>query len=683
MSDATKNKKRTKTQSSGEIENETGSGKRKVIIVESPAKAKTIEGILGKDYQVISSKGHIRDLPQKQFGVDLNSLKLDFEIIPGKESVVEQIKKTTEGKEVYLASDQDREGEAIAWHLATILGVKGKNRITFSEITPRAIQEAVKNPREIDMNKVNAQLARRVLDRIVGYKISPLLWRIIKDARSAGRVQSAALKIICEKERERYRFVPQKYYKVWIEIAELKAYLTKINGKKIKPTDVTKEIADDVLKDVKNVKLIDIEIKEVRKNPPPPFITSTLQQDAASKLGFPVSKTMKIAQELYEGIDIKNGHRAFITYMRTDSTRVSEEAQEAAEEFILNNFGKEYLGNLQPKKSSSKTKTKVQDAHECIRPVDISLTPEKAKELLDKDHYKIYELIWKRFIASQMSSAVYKQYSYDFQSDKYIFEATIRERIFDGFEKVYTIDNEASEEHKELRIGEVYNVEPKTVESETTPPDRYSEASIVKTLEAEGIGRPSTYATIIQTLLDRKYVVKNKRTLVPTILGFVVNHYLEQRFPDIVDKNFTAEMEKQLDEVENGKKDWKEVVRMFLSEFGKDLQKAEKEFFSIDFDTDLKCEDCEGNYKLKVGKFGLYLHCPKCKTNKSLKNDIFGVIDNGKLYVLKEAQEPESTDEEGSTGEEKRKRYTKPNKAKGSKTPKTSKASKSKKTAGK
>ncbi|WP_448378504.1 type I DNA topoisomerase [Fervidobacterium sp.] len=628
--------------------------KKKVIIVESPAKAKTIERILGSDYQVISSKGHIRDLPQKQFGVDLDSLKLDFEIIPGKESVVEQIKKITSGKEVLLASDQDREGEAIAWHLSTILGVKGRNRITFTEITERAIKEAVKNPREIDMNKVNAQLARRVLDRIVGYMISPLLWRIIKDAKSAGRVQSAALKIICERERERLRFVPQKYFKVWIDIAGLKAYLTKIDGKKVKPTDINEEIAKDVVKNVKSVRLADIDIKEVKKNPPAPFITSTLQQDAASKLGFPVSKTMRIAQELYEGVDTKEGHIAFITYMRTDSTRVSDEAKEAAEAFILKNFGKEYLNESASgtSKKGSKTKGKIQDAHECIRPVDINITPEKAKELLDKDHHKLYELIWKRFIASQMSGAVYKQYSYDFESGRYVFEASIRERIFDGFEKVYTLDNEPSEEHKELKVNEEYSVEVKTAESQTTPPDRYTEASLVKTLEAEGIGRPSTYATIIQTLLDRGYVVKKRKTLVPTVLGFVVNHYLEQRFPDIVDKGFTAEMEKDLDEIENGRRDWKEVVRTFLKEFNKDLEKAKNEFFAIDFDTDIPCEDCSGNYKLKVGKFGLYLHCPQCKTNKALKPDIFGVIDDNKLYVVKEqsSNEQDELEQEGQQG---------------------------------
>ncbi|MEN3042373.1 MAG: DNA topoisomerase, partial [Fervidobacterium sp.] len=307
---------------------------------------------------------------------------------------------------------------------------------------------------------------------------------------------------------------------------------------------------------------------------------------------------------------------------------------EAAEKFILERFGEEYLGEETKKTSKEKSKTKVQDAHECIRPVNIQLTPEEAKKLLDKDHAKLYELIWKRFIASQMSNAAYKQYSYDFKSDDYLFEASVRERVFDGFEIVYTTDNEVSEEHKELIIGESYSVEPRAAESETTPPDRYSEATLVKTLESEGIGRPSTYATIIQTLLDRKYVVKNRRTLVPTVLGFVVNDYLEKRFPDIVDKGFTAEMEKQLDEVENGLKSWKDVIKNFLKEFSKDLQNAENEFFTVDYETNKPCETCNEPYHLRVGKYGLYLNCPGCKVNKSIKPDTFGVLLNGKMNFI-------------------------------------------------
>ncbi|MFN3691529.1 MAG: type I DNA topoisomerase [Fervidobacterium sp.] len=631
----------------------------KVIIVESPAKAKTIEHILGKEYQVISSKGHVRDLPQKEFGVDLKTFNLDFEIIPGKEEVVEQIKKIVKNKEVLLASDPDREGEAIAWHLSTILNVKGNNRITFSEITPKAILEAVKSPRKVDMNKVNAQLARRVLDRIVGYKISPLLWKILKDARSAGRVQSAALKIICERERERVRFVPQEYYKVWIELADLKANLTKFGDKKLKPTEINEEIAKIVLEKVREVELFNVDITEVKKNPPSPFTTSTLQQDASTKLGFPVSKTMKIAQELYEGVDTSEGHIAFITYMRTDSTRISDEAKSAAKDLILKLFGEEYLGSdtegIVKKSKKKEEKGKVQDAHECIRPVNVSLTPEQASKLLDKEHLKLYELIWKRFIASQMKSAVYKQYSYDFKSGEYVFEASIRERFFDGFEAVYNVDNEKSEEHKDLKIGDTYKVTPKIAKSKTTPPDRYSEATLIKVLETEGIGRPSTYATIIQTLLYRNYIVKRGRPLVPTILGFVVNDFLEKYFPEIVDKGFTAKMEKNLDEIENGHMDWKDVVKKFFNEFEKDLKKAEKVFFSIDYETDRNCENCGSNYRLRVGKYGLYLNCPKCGNNQSIKVKEFGVLLEGKVYFTQFGdEEQDSGEQENSTSEGKK-----------------------------
>lgn len=625
----------------------------KVIIVESPAKAKTIESILGKDYRVVSSKGHVRDLPQKDFGVDLETLEMKFEIIPGKEAVVDELRKLTHGREVLLASDPDREGEAIAWHLSTLLGVKGRSRITFTEITPRAITEAVKEPREIDMNKVNAQLARRVLDRIVGYKISPLLWRILKDAKSAGRVQSAALKLICERERERVRFVPQVYYKVWVELAGMKAMLTKVGDEKLKPTEVTKEIADAVVRDVRRVKLVDVDVRDVRKNPPPPFTTSTLQQDASSRLGFSVSKTMAIAQELYEGIDTPKGHLAFITYMRTDSIRVSEDAIEMARDFVKKHFGEEYLpegASATRGRAKERTKAKVQDAHECIRPVDVTITPEVARSLLDRDHLRLYELIWKRFLASQMRHAQYKQYSYDFREGDYTFEATVRERTFDGFEAVYAVDEEKVETHKELEVGMVYDVTPKVQEAQTTPPDRFTEASLVKTLESEGIGRPSTYATIIQTLIDRKYVLRKRRTLVPTVLGFVVNEYLEKHFPDVVDKGFTAEMERELDEVENGKKDWRSVVREFLAEFSKDLERAQREFFSVDFETTLSCEECGERFRLRIGKFGLYLSCGGCRRTRSVNPEEPGVILDGKVHFVREESDGGAEGENESVG---------------------------------
>lgn len=618
--------------------------KKKVIIVESPAKAKTIEKILGKDYKVISSKGHVRDLPQKKFGVDLKNFEPEFEIIPGKEKVIEEIKKEIKGKDVLLASDMDREGEAIAWHLSQIFNLSGKNRIIFSEITPNTIKKSVEEPREIDIKKVNAQLARRILDRIVGYKISPLLWKIIKGAMSAGRVQSAALKIICNRERERFLFKPKEFYKVAIEVNKIKANLWSISGKKIKQENISKDIAEDIKENVKEVMLSDIIEKERKKSPPLPYITSTLQQDAANRLGFPVSKTMKIAQSLYEGIDTKEGHVAFITYMRTDSTRVSEEAQEMAKSFIEKNFGKDYIGSK--RKKTKKSSKNVQDAHECIRPVNPEITPDIAKSLLPNDYYKLYKIIWERFMASQMKESKYKETTYVFKSDKYEFRATYSKLIFDGFERVYNSSKTEDETQKiNLEKDKIYKVSKvNTEKSSTKPPARYTEASLVKTLEAEGIGRPSTYASIISTLLARKYVVKNKKELVPTLLGFVVEDFLTKRFPEIVDKNFTALMEEELDKVETGEKEWKEVLNEFYSEFSKYLSTAQKEFYTINYETDLKCKDCNNeSYKLKIGKYGLYLNCENCNTNKSIDNTINAVIINNKVF-LSHALEKQKTE---------------------------------------
>ena len=615
---------------------------KKVIIVESPAKAKTIEKILGKDYKVISSKGHIRDLPQKKFGVDLKNFEPEFEIIPGKEKVVEAIKKEIKNKEVLLASDMDREGEAIAWHLSEILGLDGNNRIVFTEITPNTIKKAVENPRKIDEKKVNAQLARRILDRIVGYKISPLLWKIIKGAMSAGRVQSAALKIICDRERERFLFVPKKFYKVSVKLKDydLKANLFSVSGKKIKQENVTKEIADDIKKNVKKVILEDIKEKETRKSPPLPYITSSLQQDAANKLGFTVSKTMKIAQSLYEGIDTPEGHFAFITYMRTDSTRVSDEAKEMTRKFIENVFGKEYIGGKI--KRRKKTSSKVQDAHECIRPVNVEITPEKAKNILSGDYFKLYKLIWERFVASQMKESKYLEKTFIFKEGKYEFRTTISKLIFDGFEKV--LGNSKKEgEDVDLKVSKEYPLEKVLSEKDTTkPPARFTEATLVKTLEAEGIGRPSTYATIITTLQQRKYVVKKKRELVPTLLGFVVEDFLTKKFPEIVDKKFTALMEEELDKVEVGEKDWKEVLNEFYSDFSKYLDEAKSKFYSINYETDLLCENCKKvNYRLKIGRYGLYLNCENCSTNKSIDSTINAVQIENKVYIQKVLKEHE------------------------------------------
>lgn len=607
---------------------------KKIIIVESPAKAKTIKQILKGEYEVISSKGHVRDLPEKEFGVDIKKdFEPEFKIIDGKEKIVQELSAKAKDKEVLLASDMDREGEAIAWHLADILGIMGKkNRIIFSEITPQAIQNAVKSPRYIDMKKVQAQLARRILDRIVGYKISPLLWKMLKASSSAGRVQSAALKIICEREIQRHKFVPKKFWKVQGYIGALRFYLTHIDGKRIEMQDVTKQIAQDIEKNVKKLKVKQIKKREIRKKPPLPFITSTLQQEAANKLGFSVSKAMQIAQQLYEGIDTPNGHRAFITYMRTDSTRISEYAKQMAKKYILDNYGEKYLGG---QSSSQKKGQNVQDAHEAIRPVEVDLIPKEADKELSKDHSKLYKLIWERFVASQMSEAVYEETTIIFESDKYTFEAKIEDRIFDGFEALL---KKEKEQHFEIPSGEVTVTKWQIEEDETKPPSRYSEATMVRALETRGIGRPSTYATIISTLIERKYVIKKSQELVPTVMGFVVNHYMEKRFPQIIDLEFTARMEEALDKVEQGEKDYKQLLREFYEQFSKYLDEAQNQWLSIDIPTNLKC-DCAEEYHLKVGRYGLYLSCPKCSNTSSVTLDLPAVLDD-KMYFQIEKNEP-------------------------------------------
>ncbi|WP_041081072.1 type I DNA topoisomerase [Thermotoga profunda] len=611
---------------------------KKIIIVESPAKAKTIKQILKGEYDVISSKGHVRDLPEKEFGVDIkNDFEPEFKIIDGKEKVVQELSTKTKGKEVFLASDMDREGEAIAWHLADILGILDKkNRIVFSEITPQAIQKAVKSPRYIDMRKVQAQLARRILDRIVGYKISPLLWKMLKANLSAGRVQSAALKIICEREIQRHRFIPKKFWKVQGYVGSLKFYLTHIDQKRVQMQDVTKEIAQDIEKNVKKLKVKQVKKREVRKKPPLPFITSTLQQEAANKLGFSVNKTMQIAQQLYEGIDTPSGHKAFITYMRTDSTRISDYAKQMAREYILSNYGDKYLGT---QSSPQKKGQNIQDAHEAIRPVEISLTPDEAEKELSKDHAKLYKLIWERFVASQMSEAIYEETTIIFECEKYMFEAKIEHRIFDGFEILF---KKEKEQQFETLPSEVTVTKWQIEEDETKPPSRYSEATMVRALEARGIGRPSTYATIISTLIERKYVIKRSQELVPTVMGFVVNHYMEKRFPQIIDLEFTARMEEALDQVEQGQKDYRKLLKEFYEQFSKYLDDAQKQWLSIDIPTNLKC-DCAEEYRLKVGRYGLYLSCPKCSKTNSVVLDSPAVLDDKMYFQIEKQDSPQMT----------------------------------------
>ncbi|SHE28707.1 DNA topoisomerase-1 [Marinitoga hydrogenitolerans DSM 16785] len=613
---------------------------KNVVIVESPAKAKTIEKYLGADYTVVASKGHIRDLPQKKFGVDIEKgFNPDFELMPGKEKVVSELKKVTKGKKVYLAPDMDREGEAIAWHLSHLLNLdeNEKNRIIFSEITKNTILEAINSPKKIDDNKVGAQLARRILDRIVGYKISPILWRILKNYNtSAGRVQSAALKILVDREREIFRFKPKEFYKIFLKYMEQEIPLVKINGKKFKKESITEKKKNEILKDLENTtySIENVIEKETKKNPPQPFITSTLQQSAISKYGWSSKKTMQIAQKLYEGVETKDGPTAFITYMRTDSTRISEEAQKKATNYLNENFGKEYIGNFKIKK----TKKKIQDAHEAIRPTDVYMDPQKAKSLISGDLLKLYTLIWNRFMASQSSPSKYleKTYTITDNSKKYIFEATGKKRIFDGFEKFWS----ASFGEKKYELPEKGILKPITLNAEkdeTKPPSRYTEASLVKEMESKGIGRPSTYATIITTLLNRKYVIKQKNNLLPTLVGFVVSDLLEKNFPEIVDISFTAKMEEELDKVESGEVFWKDVLKDFYSEFEKFLIETEKKMKekALDFyyKSNIKCEKCKADMELQFGRYGLYLKCPKCDENKGLPKDVLGVTIDKMVYI--------------------------------------------------
>jgi len=634
---------------------------KKLVIVESPAKAKTIQKYLGGSYKVVSSMGHIRDLPTKSFGVNIEKgFKPVFTIIKGKKKLVEDIKKMAKGSKVLLASDLDREGEAIAWHLAQILNLSmnENNRVIFNEITRDVIRKAIENPRKIDINKVNAQLARRILDRIVGYKISPLLWKILKSGLSAGRVQSVALRFICELEEEIKKFVPKEYWRIYGIKNENRIYLSKMNNKKFDPLKlgITREKAEEIIKELKERKFFISDIKEKisKKSPPSPYITSTLQQDAATKLGFSVAKTMKIAQDLYEGVETPDGNVAFITYMRTDSTRVSEEAAKKAKEFIKEKFGDDYTSKGS-KRANTKKNANIQDAHEAIRPTYITKTPDEVKDILKGDHWRLYKLIWERFLASQMTPSRYKVKTIQISSDdgKYIFVVEKSERIFDGFETIYKVSSASDTFGFEgFEKGGVFKFDEfKSEQKFTEPPTRYTEASLVRKLEKEGIGRPSTYATIINTLFERKYVIRRKRFLVPTFIGFLVNEFLIKNFPKIVESKFTAIMEDELDEVENGKKSWKEVLEEFYKEFEKDFseisQKISSGKYDLEFVTDMECENCKVPMKLKFGRFGSYLKCDSCGKTLSTKNEENFYIEKDILHVKEaiEAFKEEELDE--------------------------------------
>ncbi len=599
-----------------------------VIIVESPAKAKTIEGILGEGFKVLASYGHIRDLPKNEFGVKLENFEPEFEIIPGKKKIINSLAKEVNGKRVLLASDMDREGEAIAWHISDVLSLpKNGVRITFTEITPRSIKKAIESVRDIDMRLVKSQFARRILDRIVGYRISPLLWRIFRlNNLSAGRVQSAVLKIVCERERKIFTFKPVEYWRAKARLGEVEFELVRFRGKKLNKDLPESEIPR--LKGLKSLMVKSVETYRVKKKPPQPFTTSSLQQAASSQLHFPVKKTMSIAQQLYEGLETEEGHLAFITYHRTDSTRIAQEAREAVEEYITGEFGEDYLSKSPVRR---KKKGKIQDAHEAIRPVDVHLTPEKAKGLLPEDHAKLYELVWKRFVASQMSESEYDETKVVLvdESGDFEFEAKLQKRIFDGFERV--LPRQEKSVDLGLKEGERVDVEMEVFKDKTKPPERFSEGTLVKEMERLGIGRPSTYAPTISTLLNRKYVVKRRGKLFPTLLGFLVLDYLEKNFPEIVDVGFTARMEEKLDLVESGKKAHTEVLEEFFERFNESFEKAKNSFYKVNYETDFKCE-CGSEMNLVTGKYGIYLRCPSCGKTRSVKGSYTAVLIDGKIY---------------------------------------------------
>ena len=599
-----------------------------LVIVESPAKVKTIKKFLGSNYEVTASNGHVRDLPKSTLGVDVDG---DFEpkyiTIRGKGDVLASLKRLVKkADKVFLATDPDREGEAIAWHLATALKLEGKNvrRISFNEITKNTIKESIKNPREINMNLVDAQQSRRMLDRMVGYKISPLLWAKVKRGLSAGRVQSVALRIICDREDEISAFVPEEYWTIEAVInvkGEKKPITAKYVG-----SIANEEEANRILFDVNNNELKISEIKrgERVKKAPLPFTTSTLQQEASKVLNFSTQKTMRVAQQLYEGVDIKGiGTIGLITYLRTDSTRISEEADRLAREFIRENYGESYyLAPAEDKKGSKK----IQDAHEAIRPTDIKLLPSEIKDSLTREQFRLYQLIWKRFTASCMANAVYETISVRMMAGEHKFGASTSKIKFDGYMSVYMSDeDEKSDAHSLKALNEDSEISFESVEGKqhfTQPPAHYTEASLVKALEELGIGRPSTYAPTISTIVARRYIIKEQKNLYVTELGEAVNNIMKQSFSSIVDVNFTANMESLLDMVEEGSVKWKTVVSNFYPDLKEAVEIAEKELESVniaDEVTDVICDNCGKNMVIKYGPHGKFLACPgfpECRFTK-------------------------------------------------------------------
>nr|WP_313343427.1 type I DNA topoisomerase [Sedimentibacter sp.] len=611
-----------------------------LLIVESPAKAKTIGKFLGKNFTVKASVGHIRDLPKSKLGIDVeNNFEPNYITIRGKGDVIKELKKEAKKAEnIYLATDPDREGEAISWHLAKILNLDENKeiRIEFNEITKDAIKKASKNPRKINIDLVDAQQARRILDRLVGYNISPLLWKKIEKGLSAGRVQSVALKLVIDREREIMEFKPEEYWSLELEVKKQKKKFTakyvgnynndKVNKVKIKNENDINEILNNLDKEKINVFKID-KTKSYSK-PSAPFTTSSLQQEANRRINFTAKKTMMVAQQLYEGVNIKGeGSIGLVTYIRTDSFRLSDEAIASAKEYISGNFGEKCFLNRTYSKSK-KSENKVQDAHEAIRPTSVFRNPELIKDSLTNDQYKLYNLIWKRFVASQMVDAEYDVTKVLLNNNNNIFEANGKVLVFDGYKAVYKYSDESeSKLLPNVVAGEQLEIAKVLPEQHfTQPPARYTEASLIKDLEERGIGRPSTYAPTITTITSRDYIVKDKNYLIPTDMGFLVTEMMEKYFSNIVNEKFTAELENSLDEIASGKKEWHEVIKDFYCGFKTELDVAEKEMEEIEIKdevSDVKCENCGAFMVIKKGRYGKFLACPnypECKNTKPLNS---------------------------------------------------------------
>jgi DNA topoisomerase I len=653
---------------------------KNLVIVESPAKARTLEKYLGRDFQVKASVGHVVDLPKSKLGVDVKKdFAPDFHVIQAKKKVIDELKKAAKGKEnIYLASDPDREGEAIAWHIADQVAKNHKrvHRVLINEITKKAVQDAIAKPHELDRNKFDAQIARRVLDRLVGYQLSPLLWKKVRRGLSAGRVQSVAVRLVCEREREIRAFESVEYWSLTALLEgrlppSFKARLAQWQGQKVDNKKFRLENEAHVQQIIASLdgaswEIGDVEKKERRRYPTPPFVTSKLQQEAARKLGFQPRRTMQLAQQLYEGVELgSEGSVGLITYMRTDSTRVSADALAGVRQHIQAQYGKNYVPG---KPNSFRSKKGTQDAHEAIRPTSLEYTPERVRRFLRRDMFQLYSLIWDRFVASQMVPAVYDQTIFEIPVKEALFRATGQQIKFDGFMKVYIegrderaaqangedVDGETAEDLEgvlpDLRKGDalkLLSMDPR--QHFTQPPPRYTQASLIKELDEKGIGRPSTYAAIISNILDREYVLQTEgRSLAPTDLGFLVTDLLVESFPDILNVEFTAGMEDELDKIEDGKEKWTKAMKRFYTPFSRDLKKAEKEMRDVkrqEVPTDIACEKCGAMMVIKWGRNGEFLACPQYPECKNTKN--FKRSDGGEIAIAAEEEVNETCEQCG------------------------------------